>query len=1088
MSSMKPIKLKISAFGPYAGEIPEIRFDQFEERGLFLISGDTGAGKTTIFDAICYALYGETSGSYRDSRNLRSEYAEAGTESYVDFYFSHQGREYHVRRTPSYERKKSRGQGTVTQKETAVFYEEGKQPIEGLRPVETAVSELLHIDRNQFKQIVMIAQGEFREMLNAKTEQRTDILRTIFMTGNYKDIEFILKRRMDASTAERIQAESSIVQHFCDVTAGSESEAGAELKEMQEKAAASKSAWNAGEMISLIERIIAADAAAEEDIDGRMTALEKELDDYKEKLAVAELNNKFIETAEKLREERRQLEAKRGETDDIRTALARQKTASHTLAPVYNNLSAKIIDNKLAEDDIRQNEELLIKLQEKAAAKKEEHEAAESKRGEAESLKKSSERIAEDREKYIKRDELRGELAGLTKKKGELDEDQKSIEEKENDLKSRIEEYRHTIEELKTRPDELAAASASQKELSELSRRIGKLTGERADTWKKRRSLLEEKQGAFETARAAYDGSVDERLKAERIYESSRAGLLASKLVEGEKCPVCGSTHHPEPAKLSGDSISEDELNRFRENEEIKRTAKDTAFTNAETAKTSLDEAEKIIKEDAETCFADAKAVGSAGSAYGSGGQSDAQSDKANEILQDDALNDDTARIIEAAAALAAKVSKQLDEVKESIKSLEKDCDALANAREKLDKAQSKEASELAKEKDENLQSLQDTAVSITAAETALKEMQNLGFEDWSSAEKEMLAFKTKSDKLFRAITDAEEARQAADKAVTGKTAELGALRDTRVKAREEEQELDKQLTNLMKEHGFAGAEELREFMVTEEVIAANEKAVRDYDTAVALNRTQLEQAEKNAEGRELTDIESLQNEAKQKQDEIDEIRAAENEIATRIKINLDKQASISELEPKLEKARKDSSTLRRLYDLVKGQTGNGRITLEQYVQASGFDNIIRAANRRLRPMSDGQFELYRQEDSLGRRNNTFLDLEVLDHYTGHRRPVGNLSGGESFKASLSLALGLSDTVSSNLGGVQMDALFIDEGFGSLDRKSIESAMDILLSLSNSSKLVGIISHREELMESIPQQIRVKKTREGSTIETDIGE
>jgi exonuclease SbcC len=137
--------------------------------------------------------------------------------------------------------------------------------------------------------------------------------------------------------------------------------------------------------------------------------------------------------------------------------------------------------------------------------------------------------------------------------------------------------------------------------------------------------------------------------------------------------------------------------------------------------------------------------------------------------------------------------------------------------------------------------------------------------------------------------------------------------------------------------------------------------------------------------------------------------------------------------------------------------------------------------------MSDGQFELYRQEDSLGKKSNTFLDLEVLDNYTGHRRPVGNLSGGESFKASLSLALGLSDTVSSSLGGVQMDALFIDEGFGSLDRKSIESAMDILLNLSGSSKLVGIISHREELKESIPQQIRVSRTREGSRVETVSG-
>lgn len=1082
MSSMKPIKLKISAFGPYAGEIPEIRFDQFEERGLFLISGDTGAGKTTIFDAICYALYGETSGSYRDSRNLRSEYAEAGTESYVDFYFSHQGREYHVRRTPSYERQKKHGQGTVTQKETAVFYEEGKQPIEGLKPVETAVSELLHIDRNQFKQIVMIAQGEFREMLNAKTEQRTDILRTIFMTGNYKDIEFILKRRMDASTAERIQAESSIVQHFCDVTAGSESEAESELIEMQEKAEAGGSAWNAREMLGLIDRIIAADNAGSEALGLRVVELEKELDIYKEKLATAEINNGFIRNAAELREERIRLEARRAEIEALREKLGRQKTAAHILAPVYNRLTDKVRANKQAEDVIRQNEELLVKLQETAAAKKEELQAAESKRGEAESLKKSAERIAEDKEKYIRRDQLRGEMAELNKKKDELDADQKTIEEKENDLKNRIEKYRQTIDELKTRPDELAAASAAQKLISDLSKRIEKLLGERADTWKSCKALLKEKQEAFETARTAYDGSVDERLKAERIYESSRAGMLAAKLVEGEKCPVCGSTHHPEPAKLLADSISEEEMNRLRETEEELRAAKDTAFTKAQTAKTSLDGAERTIREEAELCFADAEVAGMGGN------EVQAADGPRGEAAKGDILIGEAGELLEAAAEISAKVRIRSADNENKIAELEKDCAALADAREKLDKAHNEEAYGIARDKDENLKLMQETAVSIAAAEAALKETQRLGFEDWRTAEKEMQSLQSGSDKLFKAVSDAAEAEKEAGTAAAEKNAELGAMRDSLKKAKLEQAELDIQLASLMQENGFADEYELKEYMVTEDEIAANEKTAADYDTAAALNKTQLEQAEKDAEGRELMDIESLEKEAKQKQDEVDAVRKAANEIATRIKINSDKQASISELIPKLEKSRKDSSTLRRLYDLVKGQTGNGKITLEQYVQAAGFDNIIRAANRRLHPMSDGQFELYRKEDSLGKKSNTFLDLEVLDHYTGHRRPVGNLSGGESFKASLSLALGLSDTVSSNLGGVQMDALFIDEGFGSLDRKSIESAMDILLSLSNGSKLVGIISHREELMESISQQIRVTKTREGSTIETDIGE
>ena len=177
---MKPDKLIMCAFGPYSGLMPVIDFTKFEDKGLFLISGDTGAGKTTIFDAICFALYGETSGTYRDTKNLRSEYAKESEETYVDFYFTHQGREYHVWRRPEYERKKQRGSGVTTVKENAVLYSGDGSPVEGKTQVDNAIKELLHIDKKQFMQIAMIAQGEFWSLLNAKTEERTKILRTIF--------------------------------------------------------------------------------------------------------------------------------------------------------------------------------------------------------------------------------------------------------------------------------------------------------------------------------------------------------------------------------------------------------------------------------------------------------------------------------------------------------------------------------------------------------------------------------------------------------------------------------------------------------------------------------------------------------------------------------------------------------------------------------------------------------------------------------------------------------------------------------------------------------------------------------------------
>ena len=224
---MKPIKLIMSAFGPYAGKMPPIEFSQFEEKGLFLISGDTGAGKTTIFDAICFALYGETSGKFRDTKNLRSEYAKESETCFVDFYFSHQGRDYHIRREPSYERINRNGKVTEEKEKVTFFYPDGTTA-EGVRNVDGTeketgiIRELLHIDSKQFMQIAMIAQGEFWNLLNAKTDERTKILRTIFQTSGYNNIEYRLKDRMDASNKLKTQTESSIVQYFSDVTADAE--------------------------------------------------------------------------------------------------------------------------------------------------------------------------------------------------------------------------------------------------------------------------------------------------------------------------------------------------------------------------------------------------------------------------------------------------------------------------------------------------------------------------------------------------------------------------------------------------------------------------------------------------------------------------------------------------------------------------------------------------------------------------------------------------------------------------------------------------------------------------------------------------
>ena len=443
--------------------------------------------------------------------------------------------------------------------------------------------------------------------------------------------------------------------------------------------------------------------------------------------------------------------------------------------------------------------------------------------------------------------------------------------------------------------------------------------------------------------------------------------------------------------------------------------------------------------------------------------------------------------LIECVEKTGSRIRKAAQENTALQETLAENCRTLRKAQEALEKAQGSETAALNEKKQIMADRVRVNETETAKASAALHALEELRFADWESAEKA----KRTAEAAARAITDsiaaARTGKENADKTVNAITGSLQALGKTLESLKAEEEKLREEFGRILEEQHFRSEEEMLAYVVPESAIEASEAQINRYAQDTAANAAQLKQAEAEAEGKTTVDEAALGQILEEKRLQVKALRDHVNRISFRIASNREKRDGMAACSDALEKARREYSICARLYNLVKGQTGNGKITLEQYIQAAGFDGIIRAANRRLLPMSDQQYELLRQEDSLGKRSNTFLDLEVQDNYTGRRRPVGNLSGGESFKASLSLALGLSDTVSSNLGGIQMDALFVDEGFGTLDRRSIENAMEILLHLSGSGKLIGVISHREELIESIPQQIRVSKTREGSRIAIERG-
>ena len=1054
---MKPIKLIISAFGPYADTMPPIDFGEFEERGLFLISGDTGAGKTTLFDAICFALFGTASGSYRNTKNLRSEYAKAATESFVDFYFSHQGKQFHVYRQPSYEREKQRGKGTIIQKEHAVFYEEGEAPIEGITQVNDRVKAVLHLDDRQFMQTAMIAQGEFWNLLNAGTDQRTEILRTIFMTGGYKTVEYRLKDRIDSSFKTKVRMENSITQYFCDAAADGETDSGRILAELKDRARKAGSVWNAEEMLEAIDRVIRDDGQLLCTCKETCEEAEQELKKTERTLAVARSNNEILDRVQAYQKEAEELKKTEPEIRQMTELLQRQKKAVYQVMPGYQSWKLKQKECRDTLCEIQKKKTELTAAGEEAQQAADALNVAEEKRETAVILQKKAEQIGEQKERYQQRDELKKKQESLLEQKALLEKREKQLARQNEQLRQKTEELQKTVEEGRDKPEELSRIRIEGERISLLESSIEEIVQIQAVKWESGRRLLQKKQDDFTKAQAVFLKTREQRDRAERILDENRAGLLAAGLREGEKCPVCGSVHHPQPAVLPDEVMTDEAFKKLDLKKQQEEEKKNGAMLQANEAKAALEQMESQLAGNIRSC------LGKVFPGY-----------EDREASTDDLVM--SARKAQDAVRIRAQKNRA------DRAALEEACRTFRAAEQELADARGKETDTLNRKKTDLLSEKQLNETETARVSALLESLSGLAFPDWKSARTEKEQAEKTAQKILAEIEKQAEAKQLADRRVTVLLSSLETQNETLAGLEKEESVRLENLQKLLEANGFSSAEEMLVFAASEEKMSGEEAKIAAFGQAAAANRAQLAQAQEDAKGRWRIDIDLLAHSCRKQEEQVKQLRESVHQITTRLETNTEKRKQISEQLPGLEKVRKDYAVSTRLYQLVKGQTGNGKITLEQYIQASGFDGIIRAANRRLLPMSEGQFELYRQEDAPGKRSNTFLDLEVLDHYTGRRRPVGSLSGGESFKASLSLALGLSDTVSSNLGGIQMDALFVDEGFGTLDRRSIENAMDILINLSGSHKLVGIISHREELMENIPQQIQVKKTKDGSRI------
>ena len=919
---MRPLKLIITGFGTYC-QRTEINLEQLGTQGLYLITGDTGSGKTTIFDAISYALYGSVNGQNRTIAMIRSTFATPDIPTEVELTFEYRGKTYVVKRNPEYERRSRRGDSVTKQIAEATLSMPDGTVVTGQGKVTNAINELLGIDANQFSQIVMIAQGDFQKPLMEDTGKRQDIFRKIFKTDYYQILQQKLseqEKNLERECTDIGKALSIFVNGIlCDPT----STLNIELEK------AKSNALGITDEIELIQKIIAEDQTAHKKLTDIITDLEKQCNTLRDTLS------------------------KNEETEKLR-ADYKQKSAD------FEEIQKTIVEVKQAFEN------------EKGRAK---------------------ERTDKEAELAVLNEELKKyeELDTIAKDVKDIENQKKGLKEQIDTLKADCEECDKQTSSLSEKLKELAdaeekfyKADAAQKEADKRKNDFDELEKSAADC----EHLLKEfnaLQEAYISTQKSYEEFDVNYKHLRKVYMDEQAGIIAQELKDGVPCPVCGSLDHPKPATKSEGAPTKEQLDQAEKEDKELNLAVSSANTKCAESKTLYENTLKVVKEN-----------------YA-------------KLAKDESAED--------LSLLKQKIAEQKDKALNLLKECNKNLEEENKRVEKKNKINEElpELQERLKQKTEELQ----------------KKNEELSALDARLQEKEKQAKEQRSKLKFENIDAARDAVSA----------------------------LQNQIDKLKQDFDEA------------------ENKYNDEQTKFTALESQVKQLEAQLKGTEEINVAEL----KEKLDDLDKernnITDQKTAVDSRLTTNNTALENIKQRSQELSVIQNQYSYVSALSKTANGGLSGGKekIKLETYIQMTYFDRIIAHANKRLMIMSDMQYELVRKKEAADLRSQTGLELDVIDHYNGGQRSVKSLSGGESFQASLALALGLSDEVRLSAGGIKIDSMFIDEGFGTLDSETLQKAFKALSGITEGNRLVGIISHVDLLKEKIDKQIVVKKARTGGS-------
>lgn len=914
---MRPLKLTVSAFGPYAGKII-FDMEKLGNKGIYLITGDTGAGKTTIFDAITFALYGSASGNNREPNMVRSKYAKLETPTEVELEFEYNNKVYKIKRNPKYERPLKRGNGTTSQEAGAeLIMPDGRSITKN--EVNFQIMEIIGLSKEQFSRIAMIAQGDFLKLLYASTEDRIKIFRHIFKTEFFENLQDRLNEDTKSILSECRKLKNSVQQYVKGLVCYPDNLLEIDLRK------AHNGEMPICDIQKLSEKLIKQDEEEKKNLTDEISKYDEEIEKLIKLIGQA---TEVEKQKQQLRKDEENYKGCKIELDKYKNLLDVEKANEPKQKQLQKQIN--IIENNLSQYDLLEREQ--------------------------NSLKENSHKLLE--------------LKDTLQKKTTEHQHKESNYEKQKEKLSLLTNAGENREKLKNKKEQLEQRN---KILEELKVSI-----------QEKNSIIKN----YEDEKKNYEKAQQKREYAHNHYEQlnnffmqEQAGLLAKDLTEGVACPVCGSVHHPKLAQLSENALTEDEVKKAKK-----------ALEKANEAWQKVSEKLGICGQKKEAKVEEVRKC----------------AEKLFENYSDETLNEKLELELNNCISELSKVNDEIS-------------------------TENKNVTEYNKLKNQIIPELEDEIKNLNI------EIQNISTNissiNATISEKEKNIKNISQSLTYRNKREATEKRGEFFKQLSQMEKNLENTQDNYNKCFTKSEKLKKSIDDLSKINDC-----------------------KDVD----INILEIQKQDIN-------------NKRKSKNDKL-------KDVEHNLRTNRTALKNINKKFDELNKAEEKLKWLKPLSDTANGKIiDKEKIGLETYVQMAYFDRILERANKRFMMMTGNQYELKRMIDGVDKRSQHGLDLNVIDHYNGSERSVKTLSGGEAFKASLSLALGLSDEIQSSAGGIKLDTMFIDEGFGSLDEESLQQAIKTLVSLTDGNRLIGIISHVSELKNKIDTQIVVTKNKSGGS-------